>query len=207
MKTLLVDDHALLRETLAVVMAQTWPALQVLQAGSLAQACAQCDAHPDLRLLLVDLGLPDAEGLQSLSALRERAPHARLVVVSADDRPQTVLNAIDAGAVGFIPKTSEFRAMVDAIDRVLQGGVYLPPSALFHSGADASDEAPALSPRQLAVLGLLVEGHSNKAICRALDLSASTVKTHLETIYRRLAINSRSQAVMAVARLGLRLPA
>lgn len=207
MKTLLIDDHALLRETLAAVMSQTWPALEVLQAGSLAEACARCDAHPDLRLVLVDLGLPDAAGVQSLEALREAAPQARLVVVSADERPQTVLAAIEAGAMGFIPKTSEFRTMVAAIDRVLQGGVYLPPSATFRSDEAGVEDAAALSPRQLAVLGLLVEGHSNKAICRALDLSASTVKTHLETIFRRLAVSSRSQAVMAVARLGLRLPA
>ena len=209
MKTLLIDDHALLRETLAAVMGQTWPKLVVLQAGSLAEACALCDAHPDLRLVLLDLGLPDASGMGSLLALRERAPQARHVVVSADDRPQTVLDAIDAGAVGFIPKTSEFSVMVDALDRVLQGGVYLPPSAMFQPALPDPDpdDAPALSPRQLVVLGLLVDGHSNKAICRQLDLSASTVKTHVETIFRRLAVNSRSQAVMAVARLGLRLPA
>lgn len=207
MKTLLVDDHTLLRETLAAVMGQTWPTLEVLQSGSLADACAQCDAHADLRLVLIDLGLPDAVGMSSLTTLRERAPNARHVVVSADDRPQTVLDAIDAGAVGFIPKTSEFRVMVDALDRVLQGGVYLPPSATCQPDLPTTADAPALSPRQLAVLGLLVEGHSNKAICRALDLSASTVKTHLETIFRRLAVSSRTQAVLAVARLGLRLPA
>lgn len=207
MKTLLVDDHTLLRETLAAVMAQTWPALQVLQSGSLADACRQCDAHPDLRLVLVDLGLPDAQGLVSLTSLRQRAPNARHVVVSADDRAQTVLDAIEAGAVGFIPKTSEFSVMVNALDRVLQGGVYLPPSAMPQPGKPDPADAPALSPRQLAVLGLLVDGHSNKAICRLLDLSASTVKTHLEIIFRRLAVSSRTQAVMAVARLGLRLPA
>jgi DNA-binding NarL/FixJ family response regulator len=206
MKTLLIDDHALLRETLAAVMKQTWPALQVLQAGSLAEACTLCDAHPDLRLILVDLGLPDAVGMSSLITLRERAPHARRVVVSADDRPQTVLDAIEAGAVGFIPKTSEFRVMADALDQVLRGGVYLPHAALYPPVRPAAANPPALSPRQLTVLGLLVDGHSNKSICRQLDLSASTVKTHLETIFLRLAVTSRSQAVIAVARLGLRLP-
>lgn len=207
MKTLLVDDHALLRDTLATVMAHTWPAQQVLQAGSLAEACRLCDEHPDLRLVLVDLGLPDAQGLDSLTTLRQQAPGARHVVVSADDRLQTVLAAIEAGAVGFIPKTSEFQTMVDALDRVLQGGVYLPPSAMLQQDMPFPDDAPALSPRQLAVLGLLVDGHSNKAICRLLDLSASTVKTHLEIIFRRLAVRTRTQAVVAVARLGLRLPA
>ena len=205
MKTLLVDDHALLRETLAAVMVQIWPSLQVLQASSLAQACTLCDEHPDLRLVLLDLGLPDAQGLHSLTTLRERAPDARHVVLSADDRPQTVLAAIDAGAVGFIPKTSEFRVMAEALERVLQGGVYLPASAT--ALADTPADVPVLSPRQLSVLALLVKGQSNKGISRTLDLSASTVKTHLEAVFRRLGVNSRTQAVVAVARLGLRLPA
>lgn len=201
MKTLLVDDHALLRETLAAVMGQTWPALQVLQASSLAAACAVCDAHRDLQLVLVDLGLPDAVGLSTLTALRQHAPEARHVVVSADDRPQTVLAAIDAGAVGFIPKTSEFLVMTAALDRVLQGGVYLPASATAQVTPPA--DPPMLSPRQLAVLGLLVQGQPNKTISRSLNLSASTVKTHLEAAFRRLGVNSRTQAVVAVARLGL----
>jgi DNA-binding NarL/FixJ family response regulator len=207
MKTLLVDDHALLRETLATVMSQTWPALALLQAGNLADAVAVCDAHPDLRLVLVDLGLPDAQGLHGLRTLREHAPDARHVVISAQDDPQTVLDAIEAGAVGFIPKTTEFQTLRHALDLVLQGGVYLPPSVATPGAAMAAEPAMALSPRQLDVLGLLVEGHSNKVISRRLDLSASTVKTHVEAIFRRLAVSSRTQAVVAVARLGLRLPA
>ena len=204
MKTLLVDDHALLRETLATVIGVTCPKLQLLQAGNLAQARAQCDAHPDLQLVLLDLGLPDAQGLASLTALRDHAPNARHVVVSADDRPDTVMAAIEAGAVGFIPKTSDLRAMTAALDCVLQGGIYLP--ALPRRTAESDPCQPSLSPRQLSVLALLVKGQSNKAISRALDLSASTVKTHLGVIFERLGVNSRTQAVLAVARLGLQLP-
>lgn len=207
MKTLQLDDHTLLREALALVMAEIWPNLQVLQAGNLADACALCDGHPDLQLVLVDLGLPDAQGLSGLTTLRQRAAGARHVVVSADDRRETVLAAIEAGAVGFIPKTSEFRMMVDALDQVMQGAVFLPATATLAPPSAAIADPAALSPRQMAVLALLVKGHSNKAISRALDLSASTVKTHLEIIFQRLAVNSRTQAVVAVARLGLRLPA
>lgn len=148
MKTLLVDDHVLLRETLAAVMLQIWPALQLLQASTLAEACAVCQDHPDLQLVLVDRGLPDAQGLSSLTTLREHAPDAHHVVLSADDRPQTVLAAIDAGAVGFIPRTSEFRVLTDALERVLQGGVYLPASTMAQ--ADSPDDTPALSPRPKA---------------------------------------------------------
>ena len=87
LKLLLVDDHALLREALALLLAHTWPGVQVLQAGSLAQACTLVDDHADLRLVLLDLGLPDAQGLQSLQALHARAPWARHVVLSAQDQP------------------------------------------------------------------------------------------------------------------------
>lgn len=204
MKALLVDDHALLREALAALMQRDWPALNLLQAGSLADASALCDAHPDLSLVLIDLGLPDAQGLQSLQVLRARAPQARHVVISADDQQRTVIEAIDAGASGFVPKTTEFRVMMGALDLVLRGGVYLPLSAMARDAAAEAAEDLELSPRQIQVLGLLVAGHPNKQICRRLDLSASTVKTHVEAIYRRLSVNSRTQAVLAVARLGLK---
>lgn len=204
MKALLVDDHALLREALADLMQRDWPALNLLQAGSLADACALCDAHPDLQLVLIDLGLPDAQGLQSLHTLRERAPHARHVVISADDQHRTVIDAIDAGASGFIPKTTEFRVMMGALSLVLGGGVYLPASAMVRNAAPEVGDDLALTPRQLEVLGLLVAGHPNKQISRELALSASTVKTHVEAIYRRLSVSSRTQAVLAVARLGLK---
>jgi DNA-binding NarL/FixJ family response regulator len=206
MKTLLVDDHTLLRQTLAIVVGQTWPTLELLQADSLAEACTQCAAHPDLSLVLLDLGLPDAQGLHALGVLRERLPLARVVVVSAQDQPQMVLDAIDAGAAGFIPKTSDFRAMADALDLVLQGGVYLPPGVAGTSPETRAVDDLALSPRQLHVLSLLMAGHSNKHIARQLDLALSTVKTHLEAIFQRLGVHSRTQAVLAVSRLGLRLP-
>ena len=205
MKTLLIDDHALLRETLAAVMGQTWPKLVVLQAGSLAEACALCDAHPDLRLVLLDLGLPDAQGLQCLRALHARAPWARHVVLSAQEHPALVLQAIEAGAVGYIPKTADLRQMRGALQHVMDGGISLPP------GMPMPDMAPgcgqqSLTPRQRDVLGLLVDGHPNKTIGRQLGLSPSTVKTHMEAIFRQLGVRSRTQAVLVAARLGLRLP-
>ena len=204
MKTLLGDDHALLREALGMVLLQTMPSLQLLQAGTLASACSLMEAHPDLRLVLVDLGLPDAQGLHSLQVLRCRAPWARHVVLSAHDQPALVLQAIEAGAVGFIPKRADFRQMLAALQRVLDGGIYLPPGVVQAPTPPAEDLG--LTPRQREVLSLLVDGHPNKTICRQLGLSASTVKTHLAAIFRQLGVNSRTQAVLVAARLQLRLP-
>ena len=205
LKLLLVDDHALLREALALLLAHTWPGVQVLQAGSLAQACALVDDHADLRLVLLDLGLPDAQGLQSLQALHARAPWARHVVLSAQDQPALVLQAIEAGAVGYIPKTADLPQMRGALQHVMDGGISLPPGVQM-PGLAADVSPQGLTPRQREVLCLLIDGHPNKTICRQLGLSPSTVKTHLEAIFRQLGVRSRTQAVLVASRLGLRLP-
>ncbi|MDP9123913.1 MAG: response regulator, partial [Pseudomonadota bacterium] len=114
MKLLLVDDHALLRDGLALMMAQEFRELQLLQAGTLAEAHAALQANPDVRLVLLDLGLPDGDGIEALPALREAAPGAMLVALSADEKRETVLAAIAAGAAGYIPKTAQSGAMMEA---------------------------------------------------------------------------------------------
>lgn len=221
MKTLLVDDHSLFREGLALLITQGFPQLQLQQAGDIAEAMRQLEAHPDTELLLLDLALPDSAGTSGLIHLREHAPHVTIVVLSADDSPETVLAAIDAGAAGFIPKTARSGVMQQALRTVLAGGVYLPSAVLLAPRDDAADSAgvaaasdsPAadadvvtgLTPRQTDVLRLLIEGKPNKLICRELDLAESTVKTHLASIFRRLGASSRTQAVVAAARMGLRL--
>ncbi len=225
MKTLLVDDHNLFREGLALLITQGFPQLHLLQAGDIAEAMRQLEAHPDTELLLLDLALPDSAGTSGLIHLREHAPQVTVVVLSADESPDTVLAAIDAGAAGFIPKTARSGVMQQALRTVLAGGVYLPPAVLLATRGAVANVAPGtaavttaleppapdadavtgLTPRQCDVLRLLIEGKPNKLICRELDLSESTVKTHLASIFRRLGASSRTQAVVAAARLGLRL--
>jgi DNA-binding NarL/FixJ family response regulator len=206
-QALLVDDHPMFREGLALLLAHQFPQWQLLQAGSLAQAAARLAESPGIALVVLDLSLPDSEGLATLTRLRARAPEPRYVVLSASDASESVVGAIEAGAAGFVPKTSQTGAMLAAMRTVLDGGVVLP--AAF--GADAATpprtptEALGISPRQSDVLRLLIEGKSNKAISRDLGIAESTVKTHLEVIYRKLDATSRTQAVVAAARLGLRL--
>jgi len=214
MKTLLVDTHALYREGLALLITQGFPELELLQAGDVADALTQLERHPDLDLLLLDLDLPDAEGMSGLVQIRARAPEVAIIVLSGDAPSGTVLDAIEAGAAGFIPKTSPAGVMQEALRRVLDGGVYLPPALARRTAAGGTgpEAAPApatdlthLTPRQCDVLRLLVEGKTNKLICRELELSESTVKTHLASIFRRLGATSRTQAVVAAARMGLQL--
>jgi DNA-binding NarL/FixJ family response regulator len=221
MKLLLIDDHALFRDGLSLLMAHTLSlsdgqALQVLEAGALSEAERVLREHPDVRLVLLDLGLPDQQGMGTLARWREAAPHIPVVVLSADDRLETIVSAIDGGAAGFIPKSAQARIMQEALSHVLAGGVYLPPlggaavregSAHWLDEDDAADplQVLGLSARQLDVLRLLIEGKPNKEICRLLALSESTVKTHLAAIFRKLRVNSRTQAVVAVAQAGVSL--
>ncbi|MBS0437208.1 MAG: response regulator transcription factor [Proteobacteria bacterium] len=207
MKLLLIDDHALFREGVAALVEQRMPGVALHLAGDLSAARSVLAAHPDCRLALLDLGLPDSHGLDGIARLRELAPALPIVVLSADDRPETVLGAIDRGAAGFIPKSADSAAFASALREVLDGRVHLPRQALLGADTAQADdgEALGLSPRQVDVLRLLVEGRSNKMIMRELELSESTVKTHLQAIFRRLGVSSRTQAVVAAARLGLQL--
>lgn len=195
------------REGLALLLAHEFPQWELRQAGSLEQAAACLATDADIGLVVLDLSLPDSAGLATLTRLRLRAPQPRYVVLSASDEPDLVVGAIEQGAAGFVPKSSQTGAMLGAMRAVLDGGVVLPPSVCQAPAAAARPAADVLgiSPRQVEVLRLLIEGKSNKAISRDLGIAESTVKTHLETLYRRLDATSRTQAVVAAARLGLRL--
>ena len=236
MKLLLIDDHPLFRDGLSLLIQHrlTLPDhadLGLVEAGDLGEAATVLEAHPDVNLALLDLNLGLRQGLDTLQQWRQMAPDIPVVVLSADDRPATIVSAIDAGASGFIPKTVQASVMQEALNRVLAGGVYLPelppcaedlmpaePAAAPPApepaveAAEASEEGSpeallGLSARQLDVLRLLIEGKPNKEICRMLTLSESTVKTHLSAIFRKLRVNSRTQAVVAVARAGVTLHA
>ncbi len=214
MRTLLVDDHALFREGLALLITHSFPAMQLTQAGTLAEALARLTHGDGVELVLLDLTLPDSQGLDGLTRVREAAPATTVVVLSADDAPDTVLAAIDFGAAGFIPKTANAAAMREALQVVMGGGVALPSAVTLGTAPEAvataalgAESLQGLSPRQLDVLHLLIRGRPNKLICRELALSESTVKTHLGAIFRKLEVNTRTQAVVAAARLGLRFGA
>jgi DNA-binding NarL/FixJ family response regulator len=204
-KVLLVDDHAFLRDALAEVMLRYFPRAQVLQVGTLQAARCLLGEHADLDLVLLDLSLPDGDGLQALPALRQSTA-AWIVVMSADERIETVNAALDAGAAGYLPKTLGGDEMLAAVRRVLDGGVYVPALAIGANPALASLRSePMLSPRQREVLALLVAGAANKVIARELDIGEATVKSHVAAIFEEFGVTSRTQVVVEFARRGLRI--
>jgi len=216
MKVLVVDDHPLILEALKQLLRDLDPDIDVLEARDAQQAIDQALEHHDLSLVLLDLVLPQKHGFELLAELRGSLPQVPVVVLSASEDRETVMRAIQEGAMGFIPKTSKTEVLVAALRLVFSGGVYLPPSAFgAPSGALSEPLSPVpamrsprdagLTERQAQVLALLVQGKSNKLICRALDLAEGTVKIHVTAILRALNVSNRTEAVVAVSRLGLRL--
>jgi DNA-binding NarL/FixJ family response regulator len=209
MKILVVDDHALIRTALRGVLGQLDGALGMLEASDCRSAFDLIAAHPDLDLVLLDLNLPDMHGLAALEALRARYPALPVVVLSSVNDRASVMQALDLGAMGYIPKLSSNDVLVGALRLVLSGGIYIPPEVLARSASAASPSGPrapadlGLSEREARVLTLLLEGKSNKLICRELDLAESTVKNHVTQILRALGVTSRTQAVIAAAQMGL----
>jgi len=202
-KTLLVDDHAMVRESLLMLLDQRLPGHLWRVAATLASGLRVLLHEPDINLILLDLDLGDSRGLDTLHQVREAAPQVPVVVLSAYDDHDAVLAAIELGAAGFLSKSVNAERLVQGVQRVLAGGVILP--AAMSAAPLAATGPPDLSERQRDVLRLLIDGQSNKLIGRSLGLTEATVKTHLQLIYRKLAVESRTQAVVAAARWRLRL--
>lgn len=214
MNVLLIDDHTLFREGLALLLRPLVDDLVVRAAGSCEEAMAELEASGAADLVLIDLALPGMPGLQGIAHLRERWPQMQVVALSSSDDRATVVAAIDAGAMGFIPKTSSSAVMLAALKLILARGVYLPPSAFLDAPrppAAAEPTAGGVTPAQLGltarqseVLYLILQGKPAKLIERDLGLSTSTVKAHTSAVLRALNVTTRTQAVVAAGRIGLR---
>jgi DNA-binding NarL/FixJ family response regulator len=221
MKILVVDDHVLIRDALRGVFAELRPGATVLEAPDGAQALALIIGNADLDLVVIDLGLPDRDGFSLLAELRQRDALLPIVVLSARNDRASVMRALDLGALGFIPKNGRREIMLNALQIVLAGGMYIPPEALAPRNPESDTAAPPsaatppaarladelkLSERQIEVLSLMMRGHSNKAICRVLKLAEPTVKYHVTAILKALNVSNRTEAVMAVLGRGWELP-
>ena len=215
MKVLLVDDHVLIREALRGVLKELKPEATVVEASDWRQAIRQIEQHTDLDLILLDLTLPDRDGFEILAELRQRYAAISVVVLSAHDDRDSVAKALDLGAIGFIPKSAQREVMLSAFNLIFSGGMYIPPEILDRHGPAPTQSsalpAPArrmsaadlgLTERQMEVLALMMQGRSNKAIGRVLDLAEPTVKAHVTAVLKALKAANRTEAVIAAGALG-----
>jgi DNA-binding NarL/FixJ family response regulator len=210
MKVLLVDDHVLVREAMRGVIAEVQPDAAVIEAATCAAGLSLIEQHADVDLVMLDVGLPDRNGLDVLEELRERYPATSVVMLSGSNDRESVATALTKGALGFIPKTASRDVLVSALRLILAGGIYIPPEILMDtqpisaSPPSAERRSPAdlgLTPRQVEVLALMMEGKSNKLICRTLDLAEPTVKNHVSAILKALGAVNRTEAALLAAKL------
>ena len=213
MKILVVDDHPLLHDTLGAVARSVVPEAEIHAETTLAAALERArELGDDLELVLLDLGLPGCTGIDALARFRAAAPTVRIVVISANEDPGTVEAAIQAGAAGYIPKTTVPQQMVAALRLVLSGGVYLPMQVLDEVSLPPIRQRKALTlddlgltGRQADVMRLLLKGLAYRDIAKQLKIAESTVKQHCHALYRTLGVNSRTEAFIALARKGIKL--
>lgn len=205
MKILVIDDHALVREGLCQVLKGLDETLQVLQASTCADGFLMAKFHLDLDLVLLDYHLPDMTGLAALAVFGQRHPELPILMLSGSANIQIMRQVLQAGAAGFVTKSSLSDELLGAVRRVLDGDVYLPqelealpPDELVPT---VSGKQP-LTQRQELVLRELLDGRSNREISQVIGLSEETVKTHVAAILRHFAVQNRTQAVVAAARLG-----
>ncbi|MDQ6951012.1 MAG: response regulator transcription factor [Mariprofundales bacterium] len=201
MRLLLADDHALVRDGMRRILQAHHTGVEVVEAASLAQVKAQLDANRPFDLLLLDFTMPGVGDVAVIGELASQlTTKTALIIVSGHDEEALIRQCIAAGANGFIPKTQNTQQLLAALTIVLEGGVYLPPQVM--QGRRHAKSNP-LTTRQQQVLRCLAQGLSSKGIGQELEITTGTVKQHLFTIYQRLKVHNRAQAVLKAIRLGL----
>lgn len=213
MRILLVDDHTMFRMGLVMQLQQLRPEAQAVQCNSPQAARALLgEAGFPFDVIVLDLGMPGFHRLEALSYFRGLCPEVPCVVVSGNEDPDLVRDCVEMGAFGFIPKSADAAQLSQALDCITSGNVWLPGSAVS-VGPGGTAPAPTvwskarvhITERQRDVLRGLVQGKTNKMIARDLGISDGTVKTHVTNLMELLQVNTRTQIVFELARLGIRI--
>ena len=208
MKYLIVDDHALVAGALTLLLEDRDPEADVHTAATADAALELVDREGDADLLILDLSLPGVTGTELMEEIVRRQPMLKILVVSGLADQESIMRVLQLGAAGFVPKSLDTELLSSAIDFVLKGGVYIPSKLLTESQKDGFFTRTAArlktpeADRQLDVLAQLAKGAPIKRICRELDLSEGTVKTHVAAIYRSFGASNRTEALIAARRAG-----
>ena len=205
-RLVIADDHPLFRGALREAVNGLFADVDIAEAGSFDEVAELLERGGEVDLILLDLAMPGVRGFSGLMYLRGQFPGVPVIVVSANDDPAAIRRCMDFGSSGFIPKTLGVDEMRTAISRILKGGVWTPPDVDLNTGSDAATAAlmsrmATLTPQQMRVLMMLSEGLLNKQIAFQLSVSEATVKAHVSAILQKLGVESRTQAVIAAAKI------
>jgi two-component system, NarL family, response regulator len=197
---LVVDDHALLRTGVANIINQESDLFVIAQASNGIEAVEAYQRHqPDVTLL--DLRMPEMEGVEAVRRIRERDPQAKLIILTTYDTDEDITRALRAGAKAYVLKDIAADALIACIHDVLAGKTYLAPAAAAKLAEGVA--RVQLTPRELSTLRLLADGQANKEIANTLGISERTVKTHLSHLFEKLGVTSRTEAVRVATKRGL----
>jgi DNA-binding NarL/FixJ family response regulator len=203
----IADDHPLFRGALKQSLSGLGEDASILEAGDFEATKLLVADHPEVDLLLLDLSMPGASGLSGLIALRGVHASVPVVIVSAHDDPETIRRALDLGASGFISKSASVDDIRAAVRTVLDGGIAAPVGVDLGVEQDAEisgliRKIQSLTPQQTRVLGMLAAGLLNKQIAYELGVSEATIKAHVSAVLMKLGVDSRTQAVILLSRIG-----
>lgn len=210
---LIVDDHPIMRDALVTSLI-TLGVFEVIDAVSDFQALIEkLKSDAAYQLLILDLSLTDISGSEGVVRIRELYPEIPIIIFSGNDSTDIVAECFELGVHGFVSKNSSMQIFVSAIERVLAGGIYIPPLAAHSMGFEpavpretrvpSAEEPIHFTPKQQEVFDQLMLGVPNKIIARKLDIAEGTVKAHLHCIYQLLRVNSRAQAILKSMQLQL----
>jgi DNA-binding NarL/FixJ family response regulator len=207
-RLVIADDHPLFRGAMREAVSGLFGGSDIGEAGSFDEVARLLERGSEVDLILLDLTMPGVRGFSGLMYLRAQYPSVPIVIVSANDDPTVIRRCMEFGCSGFIPKTLGIDEMRAAITRVLEGGIWTPPDVDLDTGdntgtADLLARLSSLTPQQVRVLMMLSEGLLNKQIAYELNVSEATVKAHVSAILQKLGVDSRTQAVIAAAKIEL----
>lgn len=197
---LVVDDHALLRTGVANIITQE-PDLRVVAEAANGREAVEAFARHRPDITLLDLRMPEMEGVEAVRQIRQIDPRARVVVLTTYDTDDDIARALKAGAKAYVLKDISAGSLVACIRDVLAGKTYLAPAAAAKLAEGVG--RVQLTPRELTTLRLMADGQSNKEIAVTLGISERTVKTHLGHLFEKLGVTSRTEAVKVASRRGL----
>jgi DNA-binding NarL/FixJ family response regulator len=205
-RLLIADDHPLFRGALREAVTGLFDNVDIAEAGTFDDVAELLERDGEIDLILLDLAMPGTRGFSGLMYLRAQYPGVPVIVVSANDEPATIRRCMEFGSSGFIPKTLGVEEMRGAIAGILKGGVWTPPDVDLTAPGDTQtaqlmSRMASLTPQQVRVLMMLSEGLLNKQIAFQLGVSEATVKAHVSAILQKLGVESRTQAVIAAARI------
>jgi DNA-binding NarL/FixJ family response regulator len=210
-RLLLIDDHPLFCDAMAMTVADIFSKPDIRTASSLNAAIDTLKSFPSPNIIVLDLNLPDVEGLEGLVRLQTLAPKSKIAVVSSLSDNRIIASVMAAGAAGFVPKESPRAELIHAFSIMAEGGRYtpadfVPPEKQIDQQDHASIMArlESLTPQQAKILELICQGKLNKQIAYDLSIVETTVKAHLTAILRKLGVQNRTQTVLLAQKVSFR---